>query len=337
MDFNSAKILMFDAYISEGDINVMQKIQGKQKIVLADAFNLSDEAYEKLVSMADVIRCDLNDRSALLSAVCDASVIVAEYAKINREVIDAAPRLKGIVVYGVGKNHIDLVAAAERGIEVANTAGANADAVAELTFGLLLNCVRRVHDADRYIRDRRWKSGESAALPESFHGTELRGKSIGIIGYGNIGRRVAGIARAFGMTPYCWQPRPPKVNDETRFLPLEELLSSVDVLSINCPLNEESRGLLSRERLSTAKRGVVLVATSRGNIIDEEALVEFLASGHIAAAGLDVFASEPLPVNSPLLNAPNLILTPHIGGSTHEAETNISREIASQCKKMLER
>lgn len=316
---------------AKGDIGVMPKI------VLADAFNLSEEAYEKLVSMAEVIRCDLNDRPALLSAVRDADVVVAEYAKINREVMDAAPQLKGIVVYGVGKNHIDLVTSAERGIEVANTAGANADAVAELAFGLLLNCVRRIHEADRYIRDKRWQSGESAALPESFHGTELRGKSIGIIGYGNIGRRIASIAQAFGMAPCCWQPRLPKMEDETRFLPLEELLSSVDILSANCPLNEESRGLLSRERLGATKKGVILIATSRGNIVDEEAMIEFLTSGHIAAAGLDVFASEPLPANSPLLNAPNIVLTPHIGGSTHEAEANISREIAIQCQKMLER
>ena len=317
---------------AKGDIDVMPKI------VLADAFNLSEEAYKKLISMAEVVRCDLNDRPALIAAVRDADVVVAEYAKINREIMDAAPQLKGIVVYGVGKNHIDLVAAAERRIEVANTAGANADAVAELTFGLLLNCVRRIHEADRYIRDARWQSGESAALPESFHGTELRGKSIGIVGYGNIGRRIAGIARGFGMVPYFWQPRPPKSEDETRFLSsLEELLSSVDILSVNCPLNEESRGLLSRERLGVIKKGVVLIATSRGNIVDEDALIELLASGHIAAAGLDVFASEPLPANSPLLSAPNVVLTPHIGGSTHEAEANISREIALQCKKMLGR
>ena len=139
------------------------------------------------------------------------------------------------------------------------------------------------------------------------------------------------------MAPYYWQPRPPKFSDETRFLPLEELLSLVDVLSVTCPLSEESLGLLSRQRLGTTKKGVVLIVISRGKIVDEEALVELLASGHIAAAGLDVFASEPLPGNSPLLHAPNIVLTPHIGGSTYEAELNISRTIALHCRKMLGR
>ena len=305
------------------------------KIVLADAFNLSEEAYEKLLSLAEVVRCDLGDRTGLLTVVNNADIVVAEYARIDREVMDAAPLLKGIVVYGVGKDHIDLVAAAERGIEVFNTAGANSNAVAELTFGILLNCARRVHQADRYIRDGGWQGGESGTLPDIFHGVELGGKSIGIIGYGNIGRRIADIARGFGMSPCYWQPSRPAIADDTPFLPLEELLSSVDVLSVNCPLNAESQGFLSRKRLAGTKRGVVLVVTSRGKIVDEEALVEFLASGHIAAAGLDVFAVEPLPADSPLLQAPNVVLTPHIGGSTYEAEANISRMIASRCQEIL--
>jgi D-3-phosphoglycerate dehydrogenase len=303
------------------------------KIVLADAFNLSENAYEELAFIGEVVRCDLGNRPGLFASVHDADVIVAEYARIDRELMDAAPRLKGIVVYGVGKDHIDLAAAAERGIKILNTAGANAGAVAELTFAVLLNCIRRVRQADQYIRDGRWQCGESASLPDSFHGTELAGKSIGVIGYGNIGRRIAGIARGFGMLPYYWEPN--FVEADIPFLSLEKLISSVDVLSVNCPLNKESRGLLSRQRLLGTKKGVVLIVTSRGNIVDEEALAELLVSGHIAAAGLDVFSSEPLPADSPLLRAPNTLFTPHIGGSTHEAEANISRMIVSNCKAIL--
>jgi D-3-phosphoglycerate dehydrogenase len=306
------------------------------KIVFADSFNITEKSSEKLESMADVIRCELEDRPALLAAIADADVVVAEYARIDETIINAAKNLRGIVAYGVGTNHIDLASAAARGIAVHNTPGANAVAVAEMIFSLLLNCMRRTHEADRYIKSGGWARGESGELPEEFHGTELYGKKIGIIGFGNIGARTARIAKAFGMMPFYWQPLLIAENDvATRVDTIEELISSVDVISVNCPLNDESRGLLSRGRLAMTKKGVVLVATSRGNIIDETALSDFLSSGHIAAAGLDVFSSEPIPPDSPLLGAPHIVLTPHIGGSTREAEGKISEMIVSICGGLL--
>ena len=307
---------------------------GVGRIVFADAFNFAEESYRELAAVAEIVRCDLDDRPGLMAAVGDAEIVVAEYARVDEALMAAAPRLRGVVVYGVGTDHIDLEAAAARGLTVRNTGGANANAVAELTFGLLLNCLRGIHRADRYVRAGGWTSGQSGALPDFFHGTELRGRVLGLVGFGNIGRRVAEIAAGFGMVPFHWQPRP-AAGSAVPYLELGDLIARADVLSVHCSLNGESRGLLSRERLGAMKRGAVLLATSRGGIVDEEALADLLESGHIAAAGLDVFADEPILRSSPLLGAPNVVLTPHIGGSTAEAETEIARKIVGICREML--
>ena len=152
---------------------------GGYRIVLADAFNFAKESYEALSAMAEVVWCD--SRPGLLKAVGDADIVVTEYARVDEALMTAAPRLRGIVVYGVSTNHIDLEAAAARGISVRNTSGANANAVAELTFGLLLSCLRGIHKADRYIRSGEWTNRQSGSLPELFHGAELYGRTLGII------------------------------------------------------------------------------------------------------------------------------------------------------------
>ena len=297
-------------------------------VLFADSFHLAENAERRIGSMASIVRLEFGERDAFLAASRDADIIIAEYARVDEEILSRAGHLKGIVVYGVGVNHIDLDGAAKRGIPVANSRGGNAQAVAELAVSLMLECFRHVGRADRFVRSGQWESADSAALPVWMNGRELKGKTLGVIGPGAIGGIVASIGEAFGMIPVVTSGRSGK-HPKYPWIPLEELLARSDVVSVNVPLLPESRGLLSRERLSLMKRRAVLVVTSRGGIVDEAAVAEMLASGDLAGAGFDVFRDEPLSAESPLMRAPNVVLTPHMGGSTEEAVENISGIVAS--------
>jgi phosphoglycerate dehydrogenase-like enzyme len=303
-------------------------------IVFADSFHMVSSAEERIASLGKILRFSLEERDDLLAASPDADIIVAEYASVDERLLRGCNRLKGIVVYGVGVNHIDLETASAMGIPVANSRGGNAEAVAELSVSLMLECFRSTGRADRFVRSGAWNAADSASLPLWMKGRELKGKTLGILGPGAIGGRIADLGEAFGMRVIVWGGRSSSTRRET--VPLDELLSTSDIVSVNIPRTESTLGLLSREKLSLMKKGGILIATSRGGIVDETALSEMLHSGHIGGAGLDVFASEPLPEHSPLISAPNTVFTPHMGGSTEEAVENISHIIADCCEKLLE-
>lgn len=303
-------------------------------VLFADSFHLTADAERKIASAAGIVRLALDQREKFLAESGSADIIVAEYARVDEEILSRAGRLKGIVVYGVGVNHIDLDGASKRGVPVANSKGGNAQAVAELAVALMLECFRHVGRADGFVKAGTWSAADSAALPPWTNGRELKGKTLGVIGPGAIGGIVASIGEAFGMTPVVTSGRSGK-HPKYPKLSLDDLLARSDVVSVNAPLLPETRGLLSRERLALMKRGAVLVVTSRGGIVDETAAADMLASGHLAAAGFDVFGEEPLPPGSPLLRAPNAVLTPHMGGSTEEAVENISEIVASCCVALL--
>ncbi|NLV23515.1 MAG: D-glycerate dehydrogenase [Deltaproteobacteria bacterium] len=306
----------------------------KPKIIFADAFNLQPYVRKNFHSLGNVVQLTLEDRECLLSEVCDAELVIAEYARIDEEVLKKGRNLKAVLVYGTGTNHVDLEAAARLGIPVANTKGANANAVAELTFSLMLNCVRRTADAHRYIREQNWQSGDSGELPETFTGTELRNKLLGIIGLGDIGRRVAAIGAGFGMKVCFYDPNlsgaPPVEAAACRCPRLDSLLAEADIVSVHAPLTAATRNLLNGERLRLMKASAVLIVTSRGGIVDEEALADMLERRELSAAGLDVFSNEPLENGSRLAFLDNVVLTPHIGGSTAESVANISSILMEQ-------
>ena len=304
------------------------------RILFADAFTLTEGAERTIAAMGSILRLSLDERERFLELSREADVIVAEYASVDASILDRAENLKGVVSYGVGVNHIDLEEASKRGIPVANCQGGNAQAVAELAVSLMLECLRHTGEAHRYVTSGRWGAADSASLPEWMQGRELRGKTLGIIGPGNIGGRIAAIGEALGMKILVTSGRA-NGHPTYEWLPLEDLLSRSDIVSVNVLLTADTKGLLSGERLSLMKKGAVLIATSRGGIVDEEALAGLLRSGHLAGAGLDVFEREPLPATSPLPGAPNVVLTPHMGGSTHESVANISDIIVSCCASLL--
>ena len=243
----------------------------------------------------------------------ETEVLLEFGARVGSRELDLLPNLQLVANFGVGYDSIDVATCHARGVAVTNTPGVLDAAVADLTLALILCCRRNVLAADRWVRGGSWRSGwlQSARLG----GHDLAGSMLGLVGLGRIGSGVARRAEAFGMS----------VTHHRRSdgLPLEELLRSSDVVSLHVPLTDETRGLLSRERLSLLQDGATLVNTARGAIVDENALVEELVSGRISA-GLDVFADEPR-VPERLLELPNVVLTPHVASATVETRAAMTR------------
>jgi glyoxylate reductase len=239
-------------------------------------------------------------------------VLVAVVARVGAEELDLLPDLRLVANYGVGYDTVDVAACRERGIAVTNTPGVLDAAVADLTLALILACRRHLVESDRFVREKRWRRGW--ARPELL-GHDLAGSTLGLVGMGRIGSEVAQRAEAFGM----------RVVHHRRSdgLPLDGLLRTSDVVSLHVPLTPETQGLVSRERLALLQDGATLINTARGAIVDEEALVAELVSGRISA-GLDVFADEPR-VPEPLLDLPNVVLTPHIASATAETRAAMTR------------
>ncbi len=239
-------------------------------------------------------------------------VLVAVVARVGVEELELLPDLRLVANYGVGYDTVDVAACHERGIAVTNTPGVLDAAVADLTLALILACRRHLVVSDRFVREQRWRRGW--ARPELL-GRDLAGSTLGLVGLGRIGSEVARRAEAFGMHVVHHR--------RSDGLPLDELLRAADVVSLHVPLTPETRGLLSRQRLALLHDGATLVNTARGAIVDEEALVDELASGRISA-GLDVFADEPR-VPERLLELPNVVLTPHIASATAETRAAMTR------------
>jgi glyoxylate reductase len=238
--------------------------------------------------------------------------LLAAVVRIGAEELDLLPDLRLLANYGVGYDTVDVVACRKRGVAVTNTPGVLDAAVADLTLALILACRRHLVESDRFVREGHWQSGW--AQPELL-GRDLAGSTLGLVGMGRIGTEVAQRAHAFGMRVIHHRRRDG--------LALDELLRTADVVSLHVPLTPETDGLISRDRLALLRDGATLVNTSRGAIIDEDALVDELLSGRISA-GLDVFANEP-QVPERLLPLPNVVLTPHIASATNETRAAMTR------------
>jgi glyoxylate reductase len=240
-------------------------------------------------------------RDALVERVRDAEGLLCLLTDpIDAELIGSAPELRAIANYAVGTDNIDLDASTRRGIPVGNTPDVLTETTADLAFALMLAAARRIPEADGYVRAGRW--GEWA--PDILLGHDIHGATLGIVGYGRIGKAVARRAEGFGM-------------EVIHGIPLGELLERSDFVSLHTPLTPETRGLIGAPELERMKRTAILVNTGRGPLVDTAALTGALHAGQIAGAGLDVTDPEPLPPDHPLLHAPGLVVAPHIGSATH--------------------
>ena len=235
--------------------------------------------------------------------------------RIDRAFIAACPRLRALSTYSVGVDHIDLVAASERGIQVGHTPGVLTETTADLAFGLLLAAGRRVAEGDRFVRAGRW-TADARWEPDMLLGRDLWGATLGIVGFGEIGAAVARRAAGFGMRVLAWS-RTRRAAPSVEWMDsLPALLAASDFVSLHVPLTPETRGLIGADALAALKPGAVLVNTARGPIVDEVALAAALREGRVGAAGLDVFDEEPLAADSPLLGLENVVLLPHIGSAS---------------------
>lgn len=241
---------------------------------------------------------------------------VLEYP-IDRETFEALPRLRVVSNYAVGYDNVDLEEATRRGVVVTNTPGVLTEATADLTFALILTCARRVVEGDRLVRAGRWEGWRPGLLL----GTGLQGKRLGVVGLGRIGQAVAHRAAGFGVRlQYFSRTRKEELEPAMglTFLPLNDLLRSSEILTLHVPLTDETHHLLGPEELALLPEGAIVVNTSRGPTVDEEALIRSLESGHLGAVGLDVYEAEP-HVSPALIEHPRTVLLPHLGSATVEA------------------
>lgn len=241
----------------------------------------------------------------------DADIIAIGNLPFPREILEKCENVKMLAVAFTGLDHVDLKYCEERGIKVQNCAGYATTAVAELTFGLLLDLCRNIGKCATAARNGGTKAG--------LIGFELEGRTMGIVGTGAIGARVAKLAAAFGMDVIAYSRTPGKVAG-VRYVSLEELLAQADVVSLHVPLTDETRGMIGAEELALMKKTAVLVNTARGPVVDTKALADALNSGRIAGAAIDVFDAEPpLDADEPLINAKNTVVTPHVAFATDES------------------
>jgi glyoxylate reductase len=299
----------------------MRKIPEPGPTMLARKYSVTMNRNSLPPSRKEILR-NVVDRDALLCSLNE---------RIDREVMEkAGPKLKVISTLSTGLDHIDILEAKKRGIYVTFTGEVLSEATADLTFALILAISRKVVLADNYIRQKKWKVGWS---PDLFLGSNVYGKTLGLIGAGRIGRAVARRAKGFGMNILYHNRRrlETKLEYETgaRYVEMDTILRESDFLSIHANLNTESSKMINESKLKQMKNTAYLINTSRGQVIDEWSLIKALKNKWIAGAALDVFESEPLKTDSPLIRMENVVLLPHIGSATYQVRSKMS-EIAAQ-------
>ncbi len=296
---------------------VTRKLPGDALDRLRAEFDVDVWGLDRPPSKAEIIE-RIGDVEGLLCLLTE---------RIDREVMDAAPRLRAISSYSAGLDHIDLEEATRRGIIVSYTPGVLTEAVADLAWALLLSVARRIVEADREVRGGGWRVGWH---PTYMLGSNVYGRTIGIVGMGRIGTAVARRARGFNMRIlYYSRSRKPEVERELGavFVGLDELLKEADYVVLSVSLNRETYRMIGERELRLMKPSAYLINISRGAVVDTEALVKALKEGWIAGAGLDVYEEEPLPKDHPLTRLRNVVLTPHIGSATREVRERMA-EIA---------
>lgn len=307
------------------------------KIVFLDASTLGAASLEPIKALGELVCYPYSSPAEALERVKEAEVLIINKVKVTAGLMDAAPKLKLICEAATGVNNIDLEAAAARGIPVKNVAGYSTDSVVQLTFALILNLLCRTASYDNYI-----KGGEYSASPifteVSRPFPELAGKTMGIVGMGTIGQRVAKVAEAFGMKVIYFSTSGTSHCKDYPSVTIDELMGASDIVSIHAPLNARTNWLIKAREISLMRPSAIIINIGRGGIVDEQALADAISEGRIAGAGLDVFTSEPLPAGNPLLHTAHperLSLTPHIGWASREALSRLVDGIALNISESL--
>lgn len=313
-------------------------MEKRMKIVELDGYaaNPGDLSWEPLQELGDLTVYDRTPASLVVERAKDADIILINKVLITEEVLSQLPRLKYIGVLATGYNVVDVKAATKRGIVVTNIPAYSTESVAQMTFAHILNITNRIGHYARQSREGRWSSNPDFCYWDT-QLWELSGKTIGIVGLGNIGMRVATIARYFGMDVFAYTSKnsadlPEGIQKTT----LDGLFAVSDIVSLHCPLTADTRHLINRESLEKMKEGSILINTGRGPLVDEEAVADALASGHLGGYGADVMIDEPPSPNNPLLAQRNAFITPHIAWATREARQRLMDICVRNVKAFIE-
>ena len=302
---------------------------------------LPDDQLARLLAAHDVTVANprvTDQRNAFFAALPTAQGMIGSSHRIDAAVLAQAPQLEAISSISVGIDNYDVATLKQRGILLANTPGVLTETTADTIFALVIATSRRLVELAQFVREGRWTSN----IDESLFGWDVHGKTLGILGYGRIGQALARrAALGFGMPVLYHSPSAVKHAEMTgraRHVEFDTLLAESDIVASTLPLTDETRGLMDAHRFAQMRRGAIFVNGSRGGIVQEDALLAALDSGHLRAAGLDVFAAEPLPLASPLRTHPRITALPHIGSATHEtryamaqlATTNLLQALAGE-------
>lgn len=295
------------------------------KIVMLDAYttNPGDLSWDNFNVLGELTVYDRTPSEKIIERAKDADIVITNKTPITKDIIDALPNLKFIALMSTGYNIVDYVYLKKKGIPVSNIPSYSTDAVAQLVMSFILELTMNVGVHSESVKNGEWTACSDFCYWKSPL-TELTGKTLGIFGLGKIGRAVAERAKAFGMNIVAYAPRiHGDEPDYIRLMPLKEMLNTSDIVSMHCPLTPETEGVVNRDFISEMKDGAYFINTSRGTVVDENALAEALNSGKLSGAGLDVLSTEPPKSENPLLTAKNCFITPHIAWASFETRKRL--------------
>ena len=303
------------------------------RLVILDSETVTrgDVSLDGITALADSSVFGYTPNEKVAEAIGDADAVICNKCLITQEVFDKCPNLKYVGLFATGYNNVDLAAASRRGAVICNVPAYSTNAVAQHTFALILDYYNKVAEYKKTVADGDWVNYKLFSyfyIPT----TEIAGMTLGIIGYGDIGRKTAEIARAFGMNVVTYTRSPQKVTDGTRVCTLEELLSISDAVSLHCPLTPENGKMINAETLALMKPNALLVNTARGGLIDEQALADALNGGRLGGARLDTLTYEPMREDCPLRGAKNCAITPHIAWAPIETRVRLLEKVAENLK-----
>ena len=308
------------------------------KIVILDGYTINpgDLSWAKFEEYGELTVYERTPKELVVPRIGNAEIVLTSKCLLTAEVLRQCPSLKWIGILATGINMVDLEYASSHGIPVTNIPAYSTDSVAQFTFSLLLEICNQIGHHNDAVHSDQWQNSKDFCFcltPQM----ELAGKTFGIIGYGNIGKRVAKIAEAYGMNVLIASsfPDPAFETDHISFTSLHSLFADSDIISLHCPLTDDNQGFIDHTAISRMKNGVILLNTSRGPLINEEDLAQALKSGKVFAAGLDVLSAEPPMDSNPLIGLPNCIITPHIAWITRESRTRLINVAVSNLKAWL--
>ena len=296
------------------------------KIVILDGFteNPGDLSWDGFRNLGELTVYDRtpDDFDTIVKRIGNNQAVIVNKVKITKEILDACPNIEYIGVLATGFNVVDTVAAAERGIPVCNVPTYGTAAVAQFTFALILESCHHVGHHSDAVKQGRWTNSKDFCFWD-YPLTELKGKTLGLVGYGRIGRTVGTIANAFGMHVIVYDKIMSLDSEIAEYADLAELYSRADIVSLHCPLTKDNEKMLDKNAFDMMKDGVIVINTSRGGLIDEQALKDALDSGKVSFAAVDVVSEEPIKPDNPLLRADNCIITPHIAWASKESRKRL--------------